>query len=397
MSAQYFVTQPTLEDIRERVKGYASWIEVNLDSLGHNLDQVHQRTGVEVIPCVKGNAYGHGLVPVTAYFMEHGITRFLVAKLWEAMQLREAELSCDVINMDPLFTAEQYNRIIEKGITQTVYSRKVADQLNRAAMSQGVNAGVFVKVDTGLNRVGVRHLEAANLIEYVEHLEGLHVEGIFSTFTESREKDQKQLERMIKLDEELKSRGITVPVKSLASGNAVFHFPGSELDAVRPGLMLYGIYPDKEDRESGIELKQVLTFKARLEHVKIIEEGEAVTYSARFVAPKRMSVGTFHAGYSDGVPRGLTKKGLVRFKGETRRILGTVSVNHCIVDVDGLDAEPGDIVEVVSPVGENTIEKVCELAGIMTYSYCVALNPLTPRVYMKGGVPVALSEPRLVD
>ena len=131
--------------------------------------------------------------------------------------------------------------------------------------------------------------------------------------------------------------------------------------------------------------------------MKTIEEGEAVTYSARFVAPKRMSVGTFHAGYSDGVPRGLTKKGLVYFKGEMRRILGTVSVNHGIVDVDGLDAQSGDVVEVVSPGGENTIEKVCELAGIMTYSFCVGLNPLTPRVYLKGGVPVALSEPRLVD
>ena len=397
MSAQYFVTQPTSEDIRDRVKGFASWIEVDLDALGYNLDQVYKRTGVEVIPCVKGNAYGHGLVPVTAYFIESGITRVLVAKLWEAMQIREAGLNCEIINMDPLFTVEQYNKVVENGIIQTVYSKNVADHLNSAALSYGLTVGVFVKVDTGLNRVGVRYPEAAGLIEYVERLPGLHVEGMFSTFTESREKDQKQLERMIKLDEELKGRGITVPVKSLASGNAVFHFPGSELDAVRPGLMLYGIYPDREDRDSGIELKQVLTFKARLEHVKTIEEGEAVTYSARFVAPKRMSVGTFHAGYSDGVPRGLTKKGLVNFKGETRRMLGTVSVNHCIVDVDGLDAQSGDVVEVVSPVGENTIEKVCELAGIMTYSYCVGLNPLTPRVYLKGGVPVALSEPRLVD
>jgi len=397
MSAHYFVTQPTPEDIKDRVKGFASWIEVNLDALGHNLDQVHKRTGVEVIPCIKGNAYGHGLVPVTAHFIESGITRVLVAKLWEAIQIREAGLNCEIINMDPLFTVEQYNKVIENGIIQTVYSKNVADHMNSAALSHGLTVGVFVKVDTGLNRVGVQYPEAADLIEYVERLPCLHVEGMFSTFTESREKDQKQLERMIKLDEELKGRGIHIPVKSLASGNALFHFPGSELDAVRPGLMLYGIYPDREDRDSGIELKQVLTFKARLEHVKTIEEGEAVTYSARFVAPKRMSVGTFHAGYSDGVPRGLTKKGLVYFKGEMRRILGTVSVNHCVVDVDGLDAQLGDVVEVVSPGGENTIEKVCELAGIMTYSFCVGLNPLTPRVYLKGGVPVALSEPRLVD
>ena len=157
-----------------------------------------------------------------------------------------------------------------------------------------------------------------------------------------------------------------------------------------------GIYPDPEDRDSGITLKQALTMKARLEHVKYVEEGEAVTYSARFVAPRRMRIGTLHAGYSDGVPRGLTRKGLVRFKGATRRILGTVSVNHCVIDVDGMQADVGDVVELVSPEGVNTLEKVSSLAGIMTYSFCIALNPLTPRVYMKDGIPVALSELKLI-
>jgi alanine racemase len=109
-----------------------------------------------------------------------------------------------------------------------------------------------------------------------------------------------------------------------------------------------------------------------------------------------MRVGTVHAGYSDGWPRGLTKKGLVRVVGETRPVLGTVSVNHHVVDVDGLDIDTGDVVELVSREGENTLERLSEIAGIMQYSFCVALNPLIPRVYFEGGVPVALSEPRLV-
>jgi len=125
--------------------------------------------------------------------------------------------------------------------------------------------------------------------------------------------------------------------------------------------------------------------------------GEAVTYSRRFVAPRRMRVGTVHAGYSDGWPRGLTKKGVVRVGGEIRPVLGTVSVNHHIVDVDGLDVGVGDVVELVSREGENTIEGLSRIAGIMQYSFCVALNPLIPRVYLEGGEPVALSEPRLVE
>jgi alanine racemase len=219
---------------------------------------------------------------------------------------------------------------------------------------------------------------------------------MFSTFTESRESDEVQLSRMRALDEELRGRGIEIPSKSMASSNAVFHFPESSLDAVRPGIMLMGIYPEPEDREIGLELKPVLSFRARLEHLKWVEKGEAVTYSRRFVAPRRMRVGTVHAGYSDGFPRGLTRKGVVRVGGEVRRVLGTVSVNHHIVDVDGLDVGVGDVVELVSREGENSLERVAETAGIMVYSFCVALNPLIPRVYYEGGVPVALSEPRLV-
>jgi alanine racemase len=364
--------------------------------LDHNLEEIREHACVEIIPCVKAGAYGHGLVPVVAYLMRRGVGRFLVAKMWEAVQLREAGLDCGIINMDPLFLEEQFEEVVSLGVIQTVYRRETAESLSQAAVRLGAEAEVFVKVDTGLNRVGVRHGEAADLIEYVFSLPGLRVGGMFSTFTESHEFDEVQLSRMLVLDEELKQRGITIPNKSMASSNAMFHFSESFLDAVRPGIMLMGIYPEPRDRSMGIELRPALSFKARLEHVKWVEENEAVTYSRRFVAPRRMRVGTVHAGYSDGYPRGLTKKGVVRVGGEVRSVLGTVSVNHHVVDVDGLDVGVGDVVELISREGENSMEALAELAGIMVYKFCVELNPLIPRVYVEGGVPVAVWEPRLV-
>jgi alanine racemase len=328
--------------------------------------------------------------------MRRGVGRFLVAKLWEAVQLREAGLDCGIINMDPLFLEGQFEEVVSRGVIQTVFRRETAEGLSRAAVKLGMEAEVFVKVDTGLNRVGVRHEEAADLIEYVSSLPGLRVGGMFSTFTESHEFDEVQLSRMLGLDGELRRRGIVVPNKSMASSNAVFHFPESYLDAVRPGIMLLGIYPEPGDRGLGIELRPALSFRARLEHVKWVEEDEAVTYSRRFVAPRRMRVGTVHAGYSDGYPRGLTKKGVVSVGGEVRPVLGTVSVNHHVVDVDGLDVGVGDVVELISREGENSLEALAGLAGIMVYKFCVELNPLIPRVYVEGGVPVAVWEPRLV-
>jgi alanine racemase len=397
MAEAYFGYQPSPDEIAERVVGYPSWLEVDLDSIGFNLEQVRRRTGVEVIPCVKTNAYGHGLVPVVAYLMTRGVRRFLVAKLWEAMQLRGAGLDCGVINMDPIFTEGQFDAVMENRFVQTVFNRSVADGVSGAAQRLGTEAEVFVKVDTGLNRVGVRHREAADLVEYVQSLPGLRVGGLFSTFVESPEFDRVQLERMLAVDAELRKRGIEVPLRSMASSHDIFHFPESYLDAVRPGLMLYGVYPEPADREAGLELRPAMAFKARLEHVKHIEKGESVTYSRRFVAPRRMKVGTVHAGYSDGYPRELMMKGLIRVGDAIKPVLGTVSVNHHVVDLDGTGAEVGDVVELVSREGENTMERLCAIAGIEPYKFCVGLNPLTPRVYLDRGRPVALSEPRLVD
>jgi alanine racemase len=397
VSQIYFDSQPSPEEINEKIEGYSSWLEIDLDKLGFNLDQIRDWTKVEIIPCVKTNAYGHGLVPVVAFLWKKGVKRVLVAKLWEAVQIREGRVNIGVINMDPLFTREQYNWVVENNVTQSVYTVDHGRGVSDAARRLETDAEVFVKVDTGLGRVGVRHEKAADFIEHIAGLHGVDVKGVFSTFTETSTFDLVQLERMRALNQELRLRGIEIETLSLASSNAIFHFSDSKLDAVRPGLMLYGLFPEPEDREVGLELKPVLSFKARLEHVKWIEAGDTLTYSRRFVAHHRMKVGTIHVGYSDGFPRSLTNCGLINVNGVIKPVLGAVSVNHHIVDLEGTDAMVGSIVELVSREGENSLERQAERAGIMGYQFCVALNPLTPRVYLEEGVPVVLSEPRLVE
>jgi len=395
MAESFFRAQPSPKEIEERLEGYPSWLEVDLDCVSHNLEEIGRRVGVEVIPCVKANAYGHGLVPIVAHLMRRGVKRVLVAKLWEARQLRDAGLDCGIINIDPIFSDEQYSYVVEEGITQAVFTRPVAERLSRAAARLGLEAGIFVKVDTGLGRVGVRHDEAADFIEYASSLPGIRLEGIFSTFTEDRAYDKVQLERMLSLDRELRRRGIEPGTRSIASSNAILHMPESYLDAVRPGLTIYGVYPEEEDRGAGLELRQALSFKARIELVKWIEAGDPLTYNRRFIAPRRMRVGTIHAGYSDGYPRGLSNRGLVRVGASMCRVLGSVSVNHHIIDLEGVEAKEGDIAELIGREGENSISSLAREANIMTYTLCVGLNPLTPRVYYERGRPIALSEPKL--
>ncbi len=396
MDEKFFASQPPLNEIAKRIEGFTSWIEVDLDAVTHNLEVVRRRVGVEVIPCVKTNAYGHGIVPVVAHMMAQGVKRVLVAKLWEAEQLRDAGLDCGIVSMDPLFAEELYEKLVKRGITHTIYQKATADALNAAASKLGKKAAAWVKIDTGLGRVGVRWGEAVELIKYVSKLPNVEITGLFSTMSESDELDKVQVERMKTISGELDRLNIRYGTRSMASGNAVFHRPFTFLDAVRPGFMLYGFYPDPEDRDTGLDLQLAFTFKARIEQVKWVEEGESLTYSRRFTAPKRMKIGTVHIGYSDGFPRGLTKKGLVKVDGFVKPVLGTVSVNHFLVDLDGTDAEVGSIVEAIGRDGANDPHMVAELAGIMTYSLMVGLNPLTPRVYYRGGKPVAISEPKLV-
>jgi alanine racemase len=379
------------------LKGFDSWLEINLDAVKHNLAQIRGKTGVEVIPCLKANAYGHGLVPVTVFLMAEGVERVLVAKLWEARQIRAAGLHCGVINLSPLFVKEDFTMVVKEKISQTIFEETLAEGLSKAAVELGQLARVWVKIDTGLGRVGVNHRDALTFINHVSKLPRLRLEGVFSTLSEEQELDKKQVERFEHLSKELNQVGFTSVTRSIASSNAIFHRPLSYFDAVRPGISLFGLYPEPSDREHGIHLRQAMRMIARVEQVKTVEKGESLTYSRRFIAPKKMKVGTLHIGYSDGYPRELTGKGVVKVEGKNKPVLGTVSVNHTLIDLDETETKRGDPVEVIGTEGENSGEKVAVTSGLMPYKLCVSLNPLTPRIYSRNGVPIALSSPRLTE
>jgi alanine racemase len=394
--SSFFASQPTPGEIRRRVEGYQAWAEVDLDAIGRNLDAIRRLTGAEVVPCVKSNAYGHGLAATVAYLMTRGVRRFLVAKLWEARLVRAAGLGCGVVSMDPLFTCDQYREAVELGLTQTVYHRESAEALSRAAGVAGTVAPVWVKVDTGLGRAGVAHGEAADLIEHVSRLRNVRIDGVFSTLLED-DGDEQQIGRFLGLREELGSRGVLVDTWSLASSHGVFFRPAAHLDAVRPGVMLFGFYPVPEARGAGVELSQALSLKGRLEHVKTVEAGTPLTYGGAYVAQGRMRVGTMHMGYSDGYLRQLSRKGLVRIGGKVCPVIGGVSINHLLVDLTGVDAGVGDVVEAISRDGLNSAHALCDLAGVEPYQLGVWMSPMIPRVYTMGGEPVALSEPQLTE
>jgi alanine racemase len=392
MPQSYFESQPDPEEILERIEEFPSWFEIDLDNLEHNLNQVKSRTSSQIIPCVKNNAYGHGLIPIITHLEVLGVERVLVAKVREALKIREVGIGLDIVNMDPLFSRKSFEAVVDSGITHVVFTEDAARTLGEVASENGSTARVFVKIDTGLRRVGVKHDEAAEFLDAVSRIPGIEINGVFSTLNQTEEQDKVQLKRLLEVVEQARGRGIETGLRSLASSDAVLYRPDTHLDAVRPGILLYGIYPTTRDKGSGIELKQVLSFKARLEHAKWVEKGESVTYWGRFITPRRMKIGTIHVGFFDALPRELSNRGRVKIGDGFRSILGSVSLNHILIDLTDTEIEAGDVVEVISREGENTVNAVADVAGWMTYSLLNHLNPSTPRVYVKKGKPVAILE-----
>jgi alanine racemase len=206
MAPDYLVEQPTPSEIEERIEGYPSWFEIDLDNLAHNLHEIERRVGVDVMAVVKNNAYGHGLLPVTAYLSVIGVDWFMVAKLREAERIRDAGIPGHVVNMDPAYTEKQFTSIVERRLIQVVYTEEVAGRLSDAASTAGIDAEVFVKVDTGLRRVGVDHAEAADFIEYVSSLPNIEVRGMLSTFMQDPEQDKAMLRRFLDVDGDVRAR-----------------------------------------------------------------------------------------------------------------------------------------------------------------------------------------------
>jgi len=391
MTHPYWLGQPKSSEIKRRIEGYGSWLEIDLDAVTNNLVEIRRHTRAEVMACIKNNAYGHGLLPIAAHLEDNGVRRVLVAKTREAIQIRE-NTGLGAVNMDPLWIPEQYEASVANGVTQVVYTLDAAKGLSRASKKLGKDARIFVKVDTGLRRVGVWHEEAPALIEQITKLPGIRLEGIMSTLMQNPEQDRQQITRINAVADELRSRGIDPGALSLASTDATLNNPEAHLDLIRPGMSLYGVYPEPKDVDSGPKLKQALCWKARIEYAKTINRGDSVTYWGKFVAPEGMRIGTVHVGFYDGVPREMANKARILVGGKYRNTLGSISLNHILLDLRGVEVEQGDIVEVISRVGENDLSRFSSTAGWMTYSVLNHLNPYTPRVYTEKGEPVALLE-----
>ncbi len=357
-----------------------AWIELSRKNINYNLKKIQAFTHKPVMGVIKANAYGHGLLEFAECLQSAGVHSLMVCSLREAVFIRASGISIPILNFGPFFP--NFSDILLKNrITQSIFTNDIL-HLSKTANKQGLLAKIHIHVDTGMGRMGIPYHKALPFINKTAALPGLTIKGVSSTLTEDEEFDQIQYQRLTSLINESKKKGVSLGVKHLASSAAIFSSPSLYLDMIRPGIVLYGYYPNqKTQKEDLLSLKPVLQLKSRVAAVKNLRPGDSVSYHRAYVATKKETIAVIPVGYSDGYPFNIIGKGKVLIKGKRIHLIGDITANHLIVRIDScLNVRKGDEVVLIGYQGKEHIlaDEIADWAGVSTYKILIRLNPLLP-------------------
>lgn len=369
-----------------------TWAEVSLANIEHNYKAMRARlkTGTRFLGIVKADAYGHGANRVAGLLQALNCDYLGVACIDEALSLRESGITLPILIMG--YTSPQFvYKLLENDLTQTVYSLEMAEAFSHAASSLGKTLKVHLKADSGMGRLGFTCHHGRDPLREMQQtlkLPGLYPEAIFSHFAVADMSGdpytQQQFDDFKKLVDTLeKNARIQFEIKHCANSGAMINYDWSYVDMVRPGLMLYGLYPDKDT--GGIELKPAMELKSRIAQIKDIDEGDTVSYGRLYTAPSKRKLAVITIGYADGLHRVLSGKIDVLIRGKRAQQIGNICMDMCMVDVTDIpDAETGDVVTIFGRDGEGfiPIEELANLAGTISWELLCAVSPRVPRVYI---------------
>ena len=369
-------------------------ILVDLDAITHNLGAIRKRVGVPVMGIVKAEAYGHGLVPVARHLQAQGVDQLGVAFLEEGIALREAGITLPILVLGGIF-GPQAADLIAHDLEVTVSSLDKLRQVEAAAGSLGRKAIVHLKVDTGMERIGVHSYSCAALIEAAVASQWCTIKGIYSHLACSDDPSSPmtalQVERFAEACAHFERLGAPMPLRHLANSGGVLHFPETWLDMVRPGIVLYGVLPDPASQRS-MDLRPALSLVSQVVYFKVVRAGNPVSYGATWAPAADTRVVTVPIGYGDGWPRALSSRGQVLVRGHRYPVVGRICMDQFMVDIGCDSAWNEDEVVLVGNSGAETItvEDVALAAGTIGYEILTGLNGRIPRAYLGGVSPTGV-------
>lgn len=356
--------------------------EIDLGVLAANYRRICEyAAGVPVISVVKANAYSHGAVRCAETLYRCGCRHFAVSSVNEAMEIRAAVRESDIIILG-IVPSAAVPLLCANGIIAALASAEEARQLG-AAVPAGRKLRVHVKVDTGMNRIGFAANErGVDEIACALSCGKFEADGLFTHFAcadePTSDMTDAQFSRFKYVENALSERGITFKMRHVCNSAGTILRPEMHLDAVRAGIILYGLDPSAEARAAG--LRAVMTLKTKITHIHTVEAGETVGYGAAFTAPKRMRVATLPIGYYDGFIRAYANGTGVRIGERDCPILGRICMDQCMIDVTDADANVGDTVELFGRT--NSVERFAEAAGTISYECLCLISQRVERVYL---------------
>lgn len=359
-----------------------AWVEINLESVAHNVKEFRKNIPQDkkILGVVKADAYGHGSIMLAPTMLASGIDMLGVASIDEGLDLRREKITCDilVVGAVPVWSFEI---AAENNISVSIFSEAHLNACKQAFDRTGIKPKVHIKLDTGMNRIGLEPEDAVKFIKKVQGSDFLELQGIFSHLAnaESPEKTQKQFECWNKIVSALNTEGLLLHILNTAGSTAY----NVKSNMVRMGIAIYGLYPDLADNLIfRPDLKQVMGLKGRITNIHTMKKGSGISYGYTFTTDKDIKVATIPIGYADGVPRILSNKIYGELNGKKIKQIGNITMDQMMFDITGIEAGEGDIITLLNDK-DLSIDNWAKIAGTINYELTCRLKVRLPRVYVR--------------
>lgn len=360
-----------------------AWVEINISNLENNIREIKKNVpqGIKLLGVVKADAYGHGAVMLAPTMLAEGIDMLGVASIDEGADLRQANINCEVLVLGavPVWAVES---AVKNDLSISIFSEGHIKACEQAYKRTGIKPKVHIKLDTGMNRIGVRADEAVDFIKRVQKLDYINLQGIFTHLAAAEELD-KAKEQILKWNsviDNVDTTGLLLHILNTA-GTICYDVPNSNMRRV--GIALYGLYPDFPDIEfRKPKLKQLISLKGRIVNIHTAKEGEGVSYCHTYVAKGERIIATVPIGYADGVPRLLSNKIKGVVNGVEVPQVGNITMDQMMFDITGVKANIGDVITLLDE--EHSIDEWANILHTINYELTCRLKVRLPRVYTRG-------------
>jgi alanine racemase len=363
-------------------------VEVDLKKLSENFRNVKKYVApAKVMPVLKANAYGHGLLRIAQLFEELNADYLGVAVVEEGILLREKGIKIPILVLGGVW-GNQVPLFLKHNLTITASSIDKLNQIDDIAKQMKIKARVHLKIDTGMERIGVHYYSAEKFLDAAYKCKNVEVEGIYSHFSSSDSVDitytKLQLERFNEVLSFFEKRSIETPLRHISNSGAILQLPEANLDMVRPGIMLFGVYPTKQVSKT-VQVNPALTWKSLVVYFKVIKPGHPVGYDSTFTTDHNIRAVTIPVGYGDGYFRSMFQKAEVLLNGKRYPVVGSISMDQIVVNIGQGSAYNGDEVILLGSDGKNSItcHELADWAGTIPYEILTNINTRVPRIYKK--------------